>query len=272
MELMEKIITVIYNLYENSKSCVKKDGTISSSFKNELGVRQGDNLSPLLFALYLNDFKRFLSMRYNGLKMNDNLVSEFLSYEDVIIYLKLYVLLYADDTIILAESPKELQNALDALNDYCKVWDLKVNIAKTNIVIFSRGKFTFYPIFKFGNQEINVVEDYTYLGTIMNYNGEFSKAMEKQISQSNRALFSLRAKQAKFQLPLDILFSLFDQLIIPILIYGAEIWGYSDIKAIEVFYKKFIKYSLRLNLQTPDCMIYGETADFLLGIILIIKW
>ena len=39
-----KIITVIYNLYENSKSCVKKDGNISPSFKNDLGVRQEDNL------------------------------------------------------------------------------------------------------------------------------------------------------------------------------------------------------------------------------------
>ena len=51
-----KLIKVIYNLYENSKSCVKKDKTISPSFSNELGVRQGDNLSPLLFSLYLNDF------------------------------------------------------------------------------------------------------------------------------------------------------------------------------------------------------------------------
>ena len=114
-----KIIIVIYNIYENSKACVKKAGNISPYFRSELGVRQGDNLSPLLFALYLNDFKHFLSLRYNGLKMNENLVKEFLSSEDVIIYLQMYVLLYADDTIILSESAIELQKALDALYDYC---------------------------------------------------------------------------------------------------------------------------------------------------------
>ena len=149
----------------------------------------------------------------------------------------MYVLLYADDTFILSESALELQKALDALYDYCGVWDLKVNTSKTNIVIFSRGKITVYPVFKFGNQVIDVVESYIYLGTVMNYNGNFSKAIQKQISQANRAVFSLRAKQAKFQLPVDILFNLFDVLIIPILIYGSEIWGYSNIDNIEVFYK-----------------------------------
>ena len=94
----------------------------------------------------------------------------------------------------------------------------------------------------------------------MNYNARYSKAIHKQVTQSNRALFSLRSKQAKFQLPLDILFNLFDPLIIPILLYGSEIWGYEKLSEIDVFYKKFIKNSLKLNLQTADCMVYGETG------------
>ena len=255
-----KIIRVIYNMYENSKACVKNNDSISPSFSNDSGVRQGDNLSPLLFALYLNDFKRFLSMRFNGLKLSENLVHDFLSDGEIIVFIQMYVLLYADDTIILAESPNELQKALDALFDYCKLWDLKVNTEKTNIVIFSRGKIRVYPTFKFGEENIQVVEDYTYLGTIMNFNARYSKAIHKQVTQSNRALFSLRSKQAKFHLPLDILFNLFDTLIIPILLYGSEIWGYEKLAEIDTFYKKIIKNSLKLNLQTADCMVYGETG------------
>ena len=41
------------------------------------------------------------------------------------IYLKLYVLLYADDTIILAETASDLQMALAGLHEYCLQWDLK---------------------------------------------------------------------------------------------------------------------------------------------------
>ena len=59
---------------------------------------------------------------------------------DIVSYLKIYVLLYADDTILLAESPEELQAALYSMNLYCNDWNLKINVSKTKVVIFSRGK------------------------------------------------------------------------------------------------------------------------------------
>ena len=96
----------------------------------------------------------------------------------------------------------------------------------------------------------------------MNYNGKYSKAMEKQISQANRVEFFLRGKQAKFNLLLDILLNLFDALVIPILLYGSEIWGYEKMANIDVFYKKFLKNTLRLNQQTTDCMVFGETGRY----------
>jgi hypothetical protein len=37
------------------------------------------------------------------------------------IYLKLLILLYADDTVLMAESPEELQMLLDAFDDYCTI-------------------------------------------------------------------------------------------------------------------------------------------------------
>ena len=66
----------------------------------------------------------------------------------------------------------------------------------------------------------------------MNYNGKYAKAIQKQVTQARRASFSLRAKQAKYKLPVDILLQLFEALIIPILLYGAEIWGYTNYKEI----------------------------------------
>ena len=55
-----KIISAVYNLYNNAKSCVRLNNKMSTHFDCNIGVRQGDNLSPLLFAIYLNDFEFFL--------------------------------------------------------------------------------------------------------------------------------------------------------------------------------------------------------------------
>ena len=72
------IITIIYNLYLGAKSCVKYNGRVSEYFTCNVGVRQGENLSPLLFALYLNDFEYAISRKYSGLNTlaNDKIAIE----------------------------------------------------------------------------------------------------------------------------------------------------------------------------------------------------
>jgi hypothetical protein len=115
-------------------------------------------MSPLLFAMFLNDFKSFLKEKYNGLKKLSSSILKELN-----IYFKIFCLLYADDTIILAESPSQLIKALDALNLYCNKWGLKVNVDKTKVVIFSKGKVTKHKSFKSGANEIKVVYNYVYL-------------------------------------------------------------------------------------------------------------
>ena len=75
------------------QSCVSFNGIQSSFFPCLRGVRQGENLSPVLFALFLNDLEDFMKARScPGISL------EFVS-EDLYFYFKLLVLLYADDTV-----------------------------------------------------------------------------------------------------------------------------------------------------------------------------
>ena len=133
-DIKGKIMKLIFNLYQSTKACVKLNNELSQSFNCNIGVRQGDNLSPLLFAIYLNDFEQFMSTKYNGLKALKKQYTNAATNDEMLTLLKLYVLLYADDTIIMAESPKELQLALDALSEYCQTWKLNINISKTKII------------------------------------------------------------------------------------------------------------------------------------------
>ena len=82
-------------MYRNIKSKVKLDNTVSSGFTCELGVRQGECLSPFLFAMYLNDLEEEFNLKGSegiGVGM-----------------LKMFLILYADDIVLFSDSAAELQ-------------------------------------------------------------------------------------------------------------------------------------------------------------------
>ena len=122
--------------------------------------------------------------------------------QDIDNYLHLFLLLYADDTVVLAECPEDLQRALYILNIFCEVWGLDINVSKTK-VIFSRGKIRKLPKFEFKEETVDAFGDYKYLGVKFNYN-KFKKAQQLQFSLANRAVFSLLRKCRQLNLPLDI--------------------------------------------------------------------
>ena len=51
---------VILNMYKDTKSCIVYNNVNSNFFYCNNRVRQGVNMSPFLFALYLNDLESFL--------------------------------------------------------------------------------------------------------------------------------------------------------------------------------------------------------------------
>jgi hypothetical protein len=46
-------------MYNDIKSCVQYNGSQSEFFPCLTGVRQGENLSPFLFSIFLNDLEDF---------------------------------------------------------------------------------------------------------------------------------------------------------------------------------------------------------------------
>jgi hypothetical protein len=54
-------------MYESAKSSVRLGTKFSDHFYSNVGVRQVENLSPVLFSLFLNDLVEFISQTYDGL-------------------------------------------------------------------------------------------------------------------------------------------------------------------------------------------------------------
>ena len=128
-------------------------------------------------------------------------------------FLKLLILLYADDTVIFSESSEDLQYALSKFGEYCHTWKLTVNVSKTKVIIFSKGKSKINTKFYFENQELEIEDRYKYLGIIFSHSGSFSEAKQHIAEQGNKALFSLLRKIRQLQLPYDIQIELFEKLL-----------------------------------------------------------
>ncbi len=65
------------------------------TFMCNMGVRQGENLSPLVFALYVSHLKEKLNeYDFKHLDSEDDLLNA---------YLYILVLMYADDTVLLCD-------------------------------------------------------------------------------------------------------------------------------------------------------------------------
>ena len=99
-----KFLNIIKDMYAKSKSCVFVNGQKSDYFSSQAGVRQGEILSPLLFAFYINDLEEYLKSK--NISSLDSLKiisgdSQTLCSSDLDLYLDLLTLYYADDTIIL---------------------------------------------------------------------------------------------------------------------------------------------------------------------------
>lgn len=255
-----KVLNVIKNLYEKAKSNIMTGEGMSEFFNCTMGVRQGENLSPLLFALFINDMSNYISKYYGGLNHVSTLANELLNDKMFDSYIKLYLLLYADDTIVMAESREDLQLALNGLSDYTKKSELKVNIDKSKIIVFSRGKIRNIPDFWYEGKLIEVVFEYTYLGVIFSNNGTFKKAKTKLVDQANRAMFGLLQRIRALSLPLDMSIDLFDKTVLPILLYGCEVWGFEACDIIEKLHLKFLKILLGVRNSTCSEMVYGETG------------
>ena len=252
------MLVIIQNMYKNAKSCVRDGSNCSDFFPSNIGVRQGENLSPLLFSVFLNDLTEFMSHAYNGLNDVCNISHLLFDNDDIEVYFKLYLLLYADDTVIFAETAAELQSALNAMYLYCETWKLKVNTAKTNVVIFSKSRQSENIDFIYNNERLTVVDEFQYLGTIFSRKGNFGRNKARLVQQARKAMFYVLRKARKLSLPIDILLQLFDVMVAPILLYGAEVWGYEKNDISETLHLEFCKYIMKVKKCTPNYIVYGE--------------
>jgi hypothetical protein len=144
-----KFYNLIKYMYSNTKYYCKDGSRCSEPFLVTRGVKQGDNLSPTLFSISIDDI-------YSQLKNSNSNPPELQNVE-------VGDLLFADDLILLSTTKEGLQSSIDCLSEYCKMEKLTVNFDKTNAMVLSNRKMdTTEHCFYFNHSKIHLAHDYKY--------------------------------------------------------------------------------------------------------------
>ena len=96
--------------------------------------------------------------------------------ESIHIVLRIFVLLFADDTVLFSNTKDDLQRTLNTFETYCAAWRLSVNTSKTKVMIFSSGRLAKDQTFYFNGHKLDTVSEYKYLGILLARSGAFAKA------------------------------------------------------------------------------------------------
>ena len=191
-------------------------------FDCPIGVKQGDCLSPTLFAIFINDLANEIKETGIGVPLNID-PNETIAESTLV-----NILLYADDIVLFASNEMDLQILLNIVENWCRKWRLEVNLTKTNILhIRNNRKPQSKFMFIFNKNTVSYCKYYKYLGCTINEYLDFTFTNEVQTDSAGRALSSIITKMIKNQgFPYNVYSILYKACVCSISEYGSEIFGY----------------------------------------------
>ena len=106
------------------------------------------------------------------------------------------------------------------------------------------------------------VSSFCYLGVNFHYTGNFRYSVKCLVEKANKAYHSLQTLFEKNQLDIQTKLKLFEIMVTPIMLYGAEVLGIYGHDEIDKLQMKFYKCKLGVNKQTPNAAVYGELGRY----------
>ena len=144
------LIEVIKSLYKNTGVQIDTGRKILDKIYINQGIRQGCNLSPALFNIYIDDLLRNWKHKADaGIMLNRKLY--------------LNTLLFADDQVVIQDSKDKLQKSVYILNKMSKDYNLKISTDRTKIMAF-KGKRVVCSNIEIDGSILEQAKQFNYLG------------------------------------------------------------------------------------------------------------
>lgn len=155
-------------------ACVQINEHLTDWFPTPCGVKQGDILSPTLFAVFINDLVSEVKEANVGAKIGDS---------------KVCILVYADDIVFISDNEMDLQLMLNITYKWCCKMRLRINSDKTQVMHCRKQT---YPLtgfqFSFGHTNWSLTSTYKSLGFILDEHLTYDAGITALSQSAGRAL------------------------------------------------------------------------------------
>ena len=175
------------------------------------GLRQGCNLSSILFIIYVTELADRLEQAGVGSEICGRLLNS---------------LFFADDIVLVAESEEDMRILIAVVEKWCQDFKMKVSIKKTQIVGAAEDSVWVLKDLEMNEESVlKIVPSYEYLG-IWQYKTAIGTARNKATEalkkmKSYRGLISMQ----KFFIPYTIssFLAIWNNILLPSVLYGLDV-------------------------------------------------
>ena len=226
----------------NQEAAVRVEGETSEWFDVGKGVRQGCILSPYLFNIYAENIMR--NFRDDQGRYDDPTDPDHDTYDSLNIGGRdLPELRYADDTVLLSSTTEGLEKMIKSVKKHSEEQNLSLNAKKTKIMRSDKTEQATHIII--GNDLIEEVVDFDYLGSLITNTGDGVKEIKRRLGIATQKLKAMKNLWNGGNEKTKLKFV--KALIFPIATYGSETWSLNStaeqkINAFEMrSYRKLLK-------------------------------
>ena len=225
------LLSIIKSFHQGMQATVKFYETVSGPFDVESGTNQGDVLASILFGIYFAvvlicafgpnlEEGMLLHCRFTGKLYNPARLRA----KTKIFKVLLREFLHADDAGISSYSPSGLQPLIDIkFSRACEEFGLTISVKKTEILQLRTSESHNFIV---SNYTLEVVNKFTYLGSIVTSNNSLASELNVRISNASTTMgkLSQRVWENK-KVNIAVKIKVYSVCVISIMLYGAEYWA-----------------------------------------------
>lgn len=225
-----KLIRLLNATLQGVTCCVKVQAVCSQPFESTVGLRQGDGLSTKLFNIALEGV-----VRRSGVEVSGSIFQK-----------SAQLLGFADDIDIVGRNTRSITDAYLRIEKEANRIGLHINEDKTKYLMMCPSQRTRDLVgnhLAIGNKRFEVVNEFTYLGTLVDDKFNTNLEIKRRIVSAQRAVYGIGHLLSSKNISRSTKFTLYKTLIRPVAIYGAESWNTTtaDEERLGVFERKVLR-------------------------------